>query len=78
MNSGGASSHAPLPLAARGFTRRLKKQVAGEITRRLKKQAAGEILPSPSPAVAATSTCNRKHKKRGHKQLILDLSFSVF
>jgi hypothetical protein len=66
MNSGGASSHAPLPLVARGFTRRLKKQ------------AAGEILPSSSPAEAATSTCNGKHKKKGHKQLILDLSFSVF
>jgi hypothetical protein len=62
-NSGGVLFHAPPPLAARGFTRRLEKQ------------AAGEILPSSSPAVTATSTCNKKRKKGGQKQLILDLSF---
>jgi hypothetical protein len=41
-------------------------------------KVAGEILPSSSPAVTATSTCNRKRKKKGHKQLILHLSFFVF
>jgi len=51
MNSGGASSHAPPSLAARGFTRRREKK------------AAGELLPSSSLTVTTTSTCNKKRKK---------------
>jgi hypothetical protein len=56
-NNGGALFHAPPPLATRGFTRRRWW--------RWQNQWIGVVfLSSSSPAVTATSTCNKKHKKR--------------
>jgi len=63
MNSGGASSHAPPSLAARGFTRRRKK---------LQKQGgSGSTSSSQSPYADGDLQSNRKQ----HMQLILILFF---
>jgi len=64
-NSGGASPHAPPPLVARGFTRRLKKGSGG---------APPFFLASDDCYLYL----QQETQKKGPKQLILDLSFFVF
>jgi len=72
MNSGGASSHAPLPLAARGFTRRLKNR----------QQGRSSLLPRrrrllPLPATGNTKKRPQTVDFRFVFLCFLDLHFSL-
>jgi len=59
MNSGGASSHAPPPLAARGFTHSTRRRESNRET--------GQSRPASSPLSSyaggrVTVTCNNQKK----------------